>query len=180
MNRKKAVGLLVFLLLVQMLAHPQEMLPGTSQLLPQTKVSLTNPEITFFQRYDILSLALLIYKLDAIERYPKEVVKETIMRDYDRTFFTLTGVRFDLEHIDIGRKGWTRYYPFVIHDKLYLIRIFKTEERAYQPDVEVLLEGQLNDPDVIFQILPGVNSILKECRIKPYTIVDDHKPIVSP
>jgi len=180
MNRRGSAIMLCILFLVQSLAYPQELLHRTLPLNPQTKVSPNNVKLAFLQKYDVLCMALLIYKLDAVERSPKEVVKESIMREYDRAFFNLTGVKFDLEHIDLGKKGWTRYYPFSVHGEWYIMRIFKTEERVYQPEVSVLLEGDIEDPKVTFQILPGINRILEQCKIKPHDLLFSPQAIVSP
>lgn len=181
MDKKKLAIVLIVLFLVQNVTFAQELLPRTLPLNPHARVSLNKGRLSFSQKYDavwdVLCMALLIYKLDALKKYSKDVVKESIMNEYDRAFFNLAGIKFDLDNIDIGKKGWTRYYPFHIGDKSYVIRIFRSEEQAYQPKLTVLLEGTVgikgryNGTDkkipVTFQILPGVNAILKKSKIEP-------------
>lgn len=77
-------------------------------------------------------------------------------------------VRFDLDRIDMGKKGWTRYYPFSISGKDFIMRIFLTREYLFQPKAEVLYEDTTGDKELTFQILPGLNKILEGCRIKPH------------
>ena len=113
-------------------------------------------------------MALLIYKLDVVERSSKETIKEEIISQYDNAFFSLSGIDYDLDNIDYFRKkGFTRYYPFRVKDTSYIIRIFRSDEKAFQPEVEVLYEGNVKNPAVTFQILKGVNAILETCRLKP-------------
>jgi hypothetical protein len=109
-------------------------------------------------------MALFLYERDAIKRCPKEVV----VKEAGKTFADIPWIRFDLEHIDIVEKGWTRYYPFSIDGKQFIIRIFLTEEKYLQPKVETLLNGSIEKPPVTFEILPALSSVLKSCRIKPY------------
>jgi len=157
-------------LVPSIIAVPQGMLPGTLPIQPESKVSLTKSKITFKQKFDILCLALLIYKLDAVKRCSKGVVQEILRKEYDGAFVNFVGLQFDLENIDLGKKGWTRYYPFSIYDDHYIVRVFLTAERAYQPAVTVLHEGVIKSPPVTFQILPGLNSILDQCEIEPANI----------
>ncbi|MCK4462771.1 MAG: hypothetical protein KAU58_00495, partial [Candidatus Omnitrophica bacterium] len=151
-------------------AFTQDLLPGIISITPAAKVSLNKPEISVLKRYDIyiLCMGLLIYKLDAIEKCPKDIIKQRITSQYDRSFFDLSGVNFDLENIDYFRtKGFTRYYPFYANEKPFVIRIFRTDEKYFQPDVEILYEGSIKNPPVTFQISKGVNAILEHCKLKP-------------
>jgi len=111
-----------------------------------------------------------IYELDAVKRY----AKDAIMREYPGLFFNAE-VRFDLANIDLGKKGWTRYYPFSVGDKNFIMRIFLTAERSYQVPVATLFEGSIQKPAVTFQVLPCVNEILADCKIKPIGTYPTHE-----
>ena len=160
--------------LVQVISSPHESFAETCALNPPTKVSLNNPDICFKQVYEVFYLVLSIYKSDAVEKRPKE----TLLRELGTLFDS--EVRFDIEHIDIGKKGWTRYYPFCIDGKSFIARIFLTGERAYQPEVAVLFEAIVEDPSVTIQILPGINAILKDCNIRPYNFYPVSQAATSP
>ena len=162
MDKKKVPTLGGIFFLISIIASPFGLSEETCQLSSQSKVSLNKESICFRQIYDTLNLALLIYKRDAIGGYSKE----RLVEEYGSAIFTRE-VRFDLRNIDMGKKGWTRYYPFWIGDKCFIIRIFLTEEGRYQPQTEVLYEAVITRPAVTIQVLPGVNAILKDCRIKP-------------
>jgi len=133
--------------------------------LPKVKVSLTETNLSFRYLNDTILLALTLYKLDAVERY----TKESIIKEYGARFAGLSKVRFDLENMDIGRKGWTRYYPFYIKGEQFIMRIFLTEESSFQPKVQVLYEGAIDNPRVTFQVLPPLQEILKACHMKPHS-----------
>jgi len=133
-----------------------------SQPNPLTKINLIEPGEGFKKIYEVFCLALFVYRLDAVERCPKE----TVIKKYG-DLPAMSGVTLDLSNIDAGKKGWTRYYPFSIDGKDFVARIFLTKERFYQPRVTVLFEAAIENPDVTFQILPGINAILEDCRIKP-------------
>ena len=164
MNRKNLALIIAILILAQYSALPQELYPGTISLNPTEKVSLNKPEISFLKKYciNVLCLGLLIYKLDAYECLPKDRIKETIAAQHDNVFFELAGVDFDFDNIDyFNKKGFTRYYPFYIQGKPFVIRIFRTDEKYFQPDVEILYEGKVQNPPVTFQIL-GNNPVIEE------------------
>ena len=183
MNRKSLALIIAILILVQYSALPQELYPGTISLNPTEKVSLNKPEIAFLKKYDIyvLCLGLLIYKYDVLDKCSKDEIREGIARHKENNFFSLSGVDFDLDNIDyFNRKGFTRYYPFYIQGKPFVIRIFRTDEKYFQPDVEILYEGKVQDPPVTFQILEGVNTILNDCRIGPSSMPASSKAITSP
>lgn len=133
-------------------------------LTPPTRISSTS----FQQLCGTLCIAVTLYKLDVIEGNHKDA----IIREYARA---LSGpdIRFDLEKIDTGRKGWTRYYPVMIGKRQFIARVFLTGEKAYQPQVPVLYEMEINDPAVTCQVLPGIQSIVGLRTIKPLTISPD-------
>lgn len=183
MDRKRLCLILALLLMVQNVALAQDLLLGTFPIEPTSKVSLNKPEISFLKKYDIyiLCTALFIYRLDAIERNPKNIVKEIIKDHTDEADFRLSDVYFDLENIDyFGKRGFTRYYPFYVHGQPYIIRIFRTDEKHHQPEVRVLYEGDIKSPPVSFQILEGVNAILEQCNLGPQEMPSPNKSEIYP
>ncbi len=183
MDKRRLAIILAFLFLAQSLGVTQDLLPGTISIEPTSKVSLNKPEISFLKKYDIyvLCLGLFIYKLDVVEKCSKNEIKQRIMNQHESAFFDLDGIDFDLENIDYFRKkGFTRYYPFNVHRKPYIIRIFRTDEKYFQPDVEILYEGSIKTPPVTFQILKGVNAILEHCQIKPQKMPSTLQSDISP
>jgi hypothetical protein len=117
---------------------------------------------SFRQLCGTFCLALSLYKLDAIEG----TQKGAIIRDYGRAF--LGGdIRFDLEKMGAGRKGWTRCYPVTVAGKPFIVRVFLTREVSYQPRLPVLCEIRIDDPEVTCQVLPPVNEIIAPLRIAP-------------
>ena len=122
-----------------------------------TKVSLEETNQCFRSLYDTIRLALIIYIQDVIKRCPKE----TIIKNYGPMFSNISNVRFDLQHIDIGKKGRTRYYPFYVNKEQFIIRIFLTEESTFHPKGPVLYEGAIENPRETFQILLPLQQILK-------------------
>lgn len=154
------------------LTIPSKVLSDTNFPLTQIKVDSVSSDNFFKNIYESVYTGLSIYKLDAIEKYTKEMIITNSQYGARNSL-----IRFDIENIDIGKKGWTRYYPFSIGDKNFIMRIFLTEELQYQPNVRVLYEGTIEEPAVTFQILPSLNDILLDCKIKPFrtystTLVD--------
>ncbi|MFH1791855.1 MAG: hypothetical protein ABH885_07745 [Candidatus Omnitrophota bacterium] len=180
MNRKMLLAPVAICLFVFSAFVPRAGSDGPQGLNPLTRFGVDTGRIETYQLYDILCMGLLIYRLDAVERCAKDVVKESIMRDYDSAFFNLSGVRFDLESIDIAKKGWTRYYPFVIGERQYVMRIFRADEKQFQPEIKILhegtvrmrglVEGSFRTTSVTFQIIPGVNDLLDRLRVKTFDL----------
>ena len=134
MNKKKVPILVGIFLLVHVTASSLGFSEVTCPLSPQTKVSSNNSDVAFKQLYDTIYIAISIYKSDALGRF----TKGELMRRFNAALFNRE-VRFDLEHIDINKKGWTRYYQVYIGEKQFIVRIFLTEEKSYQYDAKVLL-----------------------------------------
>lgn len=155
----------VILVLIFLLSNliPTEVLSDSNFLLtPETRIGSDPPGQLFRKIYESVCVGLSIYKLDAIQKHSKEELIYFLKRiccDSD--------VRFDLGNMGMGKKGWTRYYPFSIGLNNFIMRIFLTEELQYQPKVTVLYEGKLESPAVTFQVLPSLNDILSDCKIKP-------------
>jgi len=173
-NREIVSIIPVIFFLVQSLTFPRESVSETCNLNPPIKVSMNESRFSFRAVYNVLNIALSIYKLDTIEGYSKE----RLISEHGRALFG-PDIKFDLDQIDVGRKGWTRYYPFCIGGKYFVARIFLSRERFYQPRVEVLFEAVMSDPAVTLQILPGLNTILKDCRIKPRHAFQDTETVSS-
>lgn len=128
----------------------------------------------FKQLYSTLCIAVTIYKLDAIEGNSKDA----IIRDHGKALSN-PDIRFDLEKIDAGRKGWTRYYPVMVSGRQFIVRVFLTEERVYQPQLPILYEMIIRDPAVTCQVLPDINSIVESHKIKPLTVFPDSSASTS-
>ncbi len=175
MNKKRLSIIAAIFLLVPAITSIHELSAETWVLSPPTKVSLNETNNYFRDLYDVFCLALSIYKSDALERCSKEA----LIKEYGSASVN-SQARFDLEHIDIGKKGWTRHYPVSIGDKHFIIRIFLTEEYRYQPKVATLFEVNFNNPAVTLQVLPGINAILNDCKIKPHTLYPVSQAATSP
>ena len=161
MNKRKSPILLAIVLLLCDVASPSVMSAANFPL-TQIKVNTESPDKCFKKIYESLCFGLSIYKSDVIHRHSKE----SLIRDFGKAALN-PSISFDLENIDVVKKGWTRYYPFSIDGKSFIMRIFLTEEKLFQPAVPVLYEGSITNPAVTFQVLPSLNEILSDCRIKP-------------
>jgi hypothetical protein len=137
----------------------------TSPINPLKKVSPTEISIkeNFAREFNVLAFALGLYYLDTHGRLSKDEIKEKLTGDIDkcRESFALS---FDLDNIDFRKKGFTRYYPFRVNDKDYIIRIFDVNERHYLAASEVFYEGVFEESKLGFQILPGINEMLKNTK----------------
>lgn len=120
---------------------------------------------SFRQLSGTFCIALAIYKLDAVDHTPKDV----IMRDHGAALIN-DDIRFDLEKMDTGKKGWTRYYPVEVGGKPFIVRVFLTKELSYQPRLPVIYEMQISDPEVTCQVLPPINDMIAPQRIEPFRI----------
>ena len=153
----------------------------TSLLNPHTKVSPTETSIKeiFAREFNILAFALGIYHLDAQMRLSKQAIMEHLASGVALCEENLA-VAFDLENIDFRRKGFTRYYPFKAGGKNFIIRIFDRNERHYLPDFAIFYEGVFEESNLGFQILPGINAILKAAKAEKITLQDPNRYAASP
>ena len=55
----------------------------------------------------------------------------------------------------------------VYFGKDFIMRIFLKEDHRRQQAAPILYEGRVEDPAVVFQVLPSLNEILSNCKIKP-------------
>ncbi len=162
MSKKKWSLLLAIFFLVQSITSSSILSFENSPLNPPTNIDANYSDGVVKKIYNAICLGVFLYELDTIGRLSKEEIE----RSYPGSLLN-SEVRFDLANMGLGKKGWTRYYPFSVGNKAFIMRIFLTAERAYQPSVPVLYEGALADPAVTFQILPSLNEILSDCKIKP-------------
>jgi hypothetical protein len=162
LSKKRWSGTLAIFFLVQSMMLPP-MASAVNYPLTQIKTDSSYPDGYFKKTYDFIRFGLLLYKLDAIDRSSREDLISAAGK-----MILSPGVSFDLDNIDLVRKGWTRYYPFSIDGKDFIMRIFLTAERPYQTEAPVLYEGSINNPAVTFQVLPSINEILSDCKIQPH------------
>jgi len=171
MTRSKGIIIFVCLFLVQtQVARAQDL--GTSSLNLIKKVSPTNLHVkeVFAYEFNILAFALGMYQMDIEDYLSKEDIKEKLIKNqsFCKEQFNIT---FDLDNIDFNKKGFTRYYPFTMNDRSFVIRVFNINEKYYLPDLEVFYEGVFEDSEVGFQIIPGVQEIIASQKIKRFNIV---------
>ena len=162
MKEKKWTALLVIFFLVQGAASSPVLSFESSPLNPPTNIDVNHSDPVMKKIYDAICLGVSLYKLDTIAGLSRGEIE----RSYPG-LSPNSPVRFDLANMDLGRKGWTRYYPFSVGNKSFIMRIFLTAERAFQSSVPVLYEGAIANPAITFQVLPSLNEILSDCRIKP-------------
>jgi len=75
-------------------------------------------------------------------------------------------IAFDMDNIDFGKKGFTRYYPFTVDGRDLIIRIFDVRETSFLPEFRVFEEGVFEDSRIGFQIIPGIQDIVASKKIK--------------
>lgn len=163
MSKKKWSIILTVFFLVQSIAFSSALSFESSPLNPPTNIDANYSDPVIKRIYDVICMGVLLYELDAVKRLSREEIEKS----YPGLSLN-TAVRFDLANMDLGKKGWTRYYPFSIGEKMFIMRIFLTAERAYQPSAPILYEGSIANPPVTFQVLPSLNEILADCKIKPH------------
>jgi hypothetical protein len=162
LSKKKWSGILAIFFLVQVVTSSPVLSFENSSLNPPTNIDANFSDPTVKNIYDAICLGVGLYELDTIEGLSKAEIEGR----YPGLSLN-SEVRFNLANMDLGRKGWTRYYPFSVGDKNFIMRIFLTVERSYQPEAPVLYEGSIANPAVTFQVLPSINEILSGCKIQP-------------
>ena len=172
MNRGKLLLIIACLFLVHTQVIATENL-GTYPINPVKKVSPTETNIkeAFARQFNILTFALGIYCLDTEGHLSKDAIKERLSSESGICEETLALV-FDLNNIDFKKKGFTRYYPFSVKERDFIIRIFDIREKHYLPDFEVFYEGTFKESKIGFQILPGIKTILEEKKAEKATFPD--------
>lgn len=167
MNKKKWSLLLALFFLVQSIIISPIFSFESSSLNPPTLDSNCAQGRLKQLLVNAVSLGVFIYKLDALEG----LTKQEISTRYPSLFFN-RGVFFDVNDIDtVKHEGaLIRYYPFSIEGKNFIMRIFLPYDGIHPPDAPVLYEVRLHNPEVVFQVLPSLNEILADCKIKPRQI----------
>ncbi|MDD5136359.1 MAG: hypothetical protein PHX20_01335 [Candidatus Omnitrophica bacterium] len=165
MNKRKTAAIAVLFFLVQAIqltgiAPAENLSPN-----PLTEIKIGGANPSFKETCTFLCMALSIYRSDVFQR----MTKEELTKAYD-PFLAGSAIRFDLANLDIGKKGWTRYYPFSVGERQFVARIFLTKEAFFQPTVSVLSELVVEKLGVTLQVLPGIDEILADCKIKPNRI----------
>ena len=165
MNKKITALIAVTLFLAQ--AIPLAGIAPAENLSPNplTEINTSGANLPFKDTCNFLCMALSLYRSDAFKGMPKE----ELVKIYS-PMLAGSDVRFDFAHIDMMRKGWTRYYPFSVGEKRFVARIFLTKEASFQPKVRVISELAIENFGVTIQILPGIDEILNDCKIKPNKI----------
>ena len=129
---------------------------------PLTEINTGGTNLPFKETCNFLCMALSIYRSDAF----KGMTKEELAHTYG-PMLSGSDVRFDLTRIDLMKKGWTRYYPFSVGEKSFVARIFLTKEASFQPNIRVISELAIENFGITIQILPGIDELLNDCKIKP-------------
>jgi len=136
-----------------------------SILNPPSEIAIAKTGSSLKSEWSAIRAALSIYELDAVRKLSKDKLIEECV-----SLLSGSDVRFEVDRIDMMRKGWTRYYPFYIGDRAFIARIFLTKEASFQARVPVITELYIRSPAVTLQILPGASEILNDCKIKPHSI----------
>ena len=167
MNKKRTAVLTVTFFLVQAF-FLSGFAPAEVYLLnPPTGIGTAGANTPLKNTCGIFFKALELYKADALEG----LAKDEIIKRYNDVCAD-SPVKFDLENLDLVRKGWTRYYPFSIDGRNFVARVFLTKETIFQPKINPISELVLNRLGITVQILPGINEILSDRRIKPNKVYD--------
>lgn len=166
MNKKRLLFIIVVFILAQLASSGTDSRAQNAALSPPILMT----EHYFKEVYAAVFVAIEVYKSDAIDGN----AREEIISKYGGDILGLD-IKFDFNSTGAARKGWTRHYPIVIHDERFIVRIFLTEERVYQPQLPVLFEMQIRDPAVTCQILADINSILSDENIKPHRISSERQ-----
>ncbi|MBL7158532.1 MAG: hypothetical protein ISS91_03395 [Candidatus Omnitrophica bacterium] len=172
MSKSILLTLIVSLFLVHSIVVAAEEL-GTYPISPIEKVSPTEISIkeTFASEFNILAFALGMYQLETEKGFSKEDIKAALSES-NLSCGSAINMVFDLDNIDIRKKGFTRYYPFSANEKDFIIRIFDLREKHFLPEFEILHEGIFEDSDIGFQILPGLKTILRGKELNKFSLSD--------
>ena len=165
---------IVVIFLAQALLLPYMTEAGGFSLAPPSIINIPD----FNQLLSAVQTGIAIYRLDAMGGCPKAELKAKC----EAIAAANPLPDFDISKMDLGKKGWTRYYPFSIGNKDLIIRIFLTGECGYQskiPDEDIILQASRKDLGITYQVFTGVNAILKSCGIKPHTPFDPKRTGIS-
>lgn len=138
---------------------------GTLLLTPPKKVSPleASQRDAFLKEFNLLTFALGMYRLDTEVRLTGDEIRNILNENIEH-LERVCSIVFDFDRIDFRKKGYTRYYPFTIDGKDYIIRIYLEEERHFLPYADILAQGIFHNSGIGYQIIPGINSILNEVK----------------
>lgn len=172
MSKSILLTLIVSLFLVHNIVVAAEEL-GTYPVSLIEKVSPTEISIkeTFASEFNILAFALGIYQFETEKGLSKEDIKAALSES-NLSCNSAINMVFDLDNIDIRKKGFTRYYPFSANEKDFIIRIFDLREKHFLPEFEILHEGMFENSEIGFQILPGLQTILRGKELNKFSLSD--------
>ena len=174
MNKKEVPILLGIFLLVHVTTSSLGFSEATCPLSPQTKVSSNNPDIPFMQLNELSRVAAHIYKIDALRCSSKDELKVELARIADVS----SGVEFDIARR--AKDGLTRYYPISISGKPFIVRVFLKARLGSQTEAPILNEVTLEKSEIIIQVLPGINALLENVKIKPHNGYSSSEAARSP
>ena len=148
MKKKITAITAVTLFLVQAI-----LLAGTA---PAESYSLNPPTGVSMDKCVIFTMALGRYRQD-IQGLP--AVKPAA-----------SSVCSDFESVHFLNKGCTRYYSFSVGKETFLMRACRTDEVALQPKITFIEQFVSDEFGVTLQILPGINDLLSDHKIKPIKV----------
>lgn len=165
MKKRSALSIAAIFFLVQaILQAPFSARAETSLLNPPSEIDIAKTDSPLKSEWSAIRAALAVYESDVVRKLPgPELALEC------GSLLNGSDVRFEVDRIDMLRKGWTRYYPFYIGERAFIARIFLTKEASFQVRIPVITELVIKNPAVTLQILPGASEILDGCRIKPHS-----------
>ena len=166
---------IVAIFLTQALLLPYMTEAGGFSLAPPSIINIPD----FNQLLSAVQTGIAIYRLDAMGGCPKAELKAKC-----ETIAAANSIpSFDIDRMGLGKRGWTRYYPFSIGGRDLIIRIFLTDQYTFQSkiqDKDIILQASRKDLGITYQVFTGVNAILKGCSIKPHAPFDPKLTESSP
>ena len=120
---------------------------------------------TFLCQFNVLTFALGMYYMDTEGKLAKEGVREKLVNN-SAIWKEAFGIDFDLDNIDFRKEGFTRYYPFSVEGRDFIVRIFDIREKKRLADCEVYYEGKFEKSNLAFQIIPGIKTLLNDKTIE--------------
>ena len=166
MYKNKLILILACLFLVQPhVGATQDVrtIPVTS-IIPVSPIE-SNPIPTTLHEYSILVFALSMYYMETRENLSMEQIRERLAGQPE-VWKEKLAVAFDLDRTSFKKDGYTRYYPFSVRGRDFIIRFFRLKEKDKLPLCDVLHEGTFPDSELAFQIIPGINALLEGKDIK--------------
>ncbi|MCX5679260.1 MAG: hypothetical protein NTZ95_01095 [Candidatus Omnitrophica bacterium] len=149
-------GLLIFSILM-----PQVMEAASYALLPPSIID----QACFSQLLTAVRIGKMIYRMDAFDRLPTDVLKERL----EALSSEAGGPVFDARNIDFKKKGFTRYYLFTIDGKSLIMRVCLTSELRFQPEIlenDTIVKGEIESVKATYQVF-DMRSLVVGHKIQP-------------